>query len=322
MKAVKLEKYGSPEVLELREVPKPAPGDDEVLIEVHAAALNAADWHVMRGEPKFARVMLGLTKPKRQILGADVAGIVEAVGKNVTRFKPGDAVYGALDGNAGTCAEYTTAMESVLDLVPARLTFEEAAAVPLAATSALQALRTRGGLKPGMKVAINGASGGVGIFAIQIAKALGGEVTAICSTRNLEQARTLGADHVIDYKFEDFTHSGLRYDLIVAANGYHPLSDYQRALAPGGVYVMVGGQPKQMIDSLLMGPFMSMRSGVKMGALSAQASGDDLRFLSALIEAGKLKPVIDRVYPLEQVPDAMRYLEEGHARGKVVVKVK
>ncbi len=322
MKAIVARSYGSPDVLALQEVPKPAPGDDEVLIEVHAAALNAADWHMMRADPFPVRLMAGLFKPKFKIPGADVAGRVEAVGKNVTRFKPGDEVFGDLAGHAwGGFAEYVCAPENLLAPKPANLSFEEAAALPMAAVTALQALRDKGGIRAGQSVLINGASGGVGTFAVQIAKSFGAEVTAVCSSRNLELARSLGADHVIDYGGEDFTKSGRHYDLILATNGYHPISAYRRALGPHGVYVMTGGANKQMTEALFLGPWLSLFGKQKLGNAMAKPNAKDLGVVKELVEAGKVKPAIDRRYPLAQVPEAMRYLEEGHARGKIVITI-
>jgi NADPH:quinone reductase-like Zn-dependent oxidoreductase len=320
MKAIVYTEYGSPDVLQFKEVVKPTPKDNEVLIKVHAASLNAADWHYMRADPFLIRPTSGLLKPKNTLLGADVAGRVEAVGRTVTQFKPGDEVFGDLsESGRGTFAEYVCASENALVLKPANLSFEEAAAVPLAAVTALQGLR-KGQIQPGQKVLINGASGGVGMFAVQIAKALGAEVTAVCSTRNLDIVRSIGADHVIDYTKEDFTQNGRRYDLILAANGYHSISDYRRVLTPKGTYVMTGGTTAQLSEAMLKGPWMS-RNGQKMGNLLAKPNKEDLAFIKELLESGKVKPVIDRCYPLREVPDAIRYLEEGHAQGKVVITV-
>jgi NADPH:quinone reductase-like Zn-dependent oxidoreductase len=323
MKAIVRTKYGPPDVLKLEEVPKPTPGDDQVLIRVHAASVNAADWHLLTADIFLVRLMgRGLMRPKDKILGADVAGRVEAVGRNVKQFKPGDEVFGDIFGcGGGGFAEYACAREDALALKPASLTFEEAAAVPLAAVTALQGLRDKGKIRPGQKVLVNGASGGVGTFAVQIAKSLGAEVTAVCSTRNLDMVRSIGADQVIDYTKEDFTKSGQRYDLILAANGYHPILDYRRALSPKGIYVMSGGSWAQMFQAMLLGPWISMTGSKKMGALSAKANPKDLAFVKELLEAGKVKPVIDRRYPLSEVPEALRYLGEGHARGKIVITV-
>jgi NADPH:quinone reductase-like Zn-dependent oxidoreductase len=322
MKAVVVRKYGSPEVLELQEVPKPRPGDAEILIKVQAAALNAADWHMMRADPFAVRLMAGLFKPKFKIPGADVAGRVEAVGKNVKSFKVGDEVFGDLARYAwGSFAEYVCAPENLLAIKPVNLSFEEAAAVPMAAVTALQALRDKGGIRAGQSVLINGASGGVGSFAVQIAKAFGAEVTAVCSARNVDRARALGADHVIDYGAEDFTKSGRRYDLILATNGYHPLSAYRRALSPEGAYVTTGGAGKQMVAALFLGPWLSLLGQQKIGNAMAKPNAKDLGVVKELLEGGKVKPAIDRRYPLDRLPEAMRYLEEGHAQGKIVITV-
>jgi NADPH:quinone reductase-like Zn-dependent oxidoreductase len=321
MKAIVYTEYGSPDVLELKEVDKPTPTDNEVLVKVYAVSANAADLHLLRADPFLIRLSSGLLKPKNTILGSDIAGRVEAVGRNVKQFKPGDEVFGDISaGGWGGFAEYACAHEDALVLKPANLSFEEAAAVPMAAVTALQGLRSKGHIQPRQKVLINGASGGVGTFAVQIAKAFGAEVTAVCSTRNLDIVRSIGADHVIDYTQEDFTQNGHRYDLILAANGYHPISDYRRVLSPTGTYVMSGGAMSQMTQAMLMGPWMS-RNGQKMGNLAAKPNKTDLAFVKELLEACKVKPVIDRCYPLSEVADAIRYLEEGHAQGKVVITV-
>jgi NADPH:quinone reductase-like Zn-dependent oxidoreductase len=324
MKAILHTKYGSPDVLQLKDVDKPTPKDDEVLVRVHAASVNAYDWHLLTADIFLLRVMGGgLFKPKNPRLGADMAGRVEAVGRNARQFQPGDEVFGDMAGHGnGTFAEYVSASERAFALKPANLSFEEAAAVPMAAVTALQGLRNEGQIRPGQKVLINGASGGVGTFAVQIAKSFGAEVTAVCSTRNLDQARSLGADHVIDYTREDFTQSGRQYDLILAANGYHSLSAYKRALTPGGVYVMAGGTSAQIFGAMLLGPWMSKSGGKKMGGVSAKPNQEDLNFVKGLLEAGKIVPVIDRRYPFSETAEALRYLGEGHARGKVVITVK
>ena len=317
MKAIIHEKYGPPDVLQLKEVEKPTPKDNEVLIKIYAASVNAYDWHMLRAKPFLVRFMGGgLLKPKHKIPGADIAGRVEAVGRNVKQFQPGDEVFGMI---LGGFAEYVCGPENALALKPANLSFEEAAAVPMAAITALQGLRDRGRIQPGQKVLINGASGGVGTFAVQIAKSFGAEVTAVCSTRNLDIARSIGADSVIDYTREDFTRNGQRYDLIFAANGYHSIFDYKRALSPGGIYVWAGGSMAQMFQTMLLGPWISMTGSKKMGGVMAKRSQKDLVFLKELIEAGKVKPVIDRRYSLRDVPEAIRYIEEGHAQGKIVI---
>ena len=323
MKAIVHEKYGSPDVIQLLEVEKPTPKEDEVLVKVHAASVNAYDWHLLTSDIFLVRLMgMGLLKPKNTRMGADVAGRVEAVGGSVKQFKPGDEVFGDIAaGGSGSFAEYVAAPERLLALKPANLSFEEAAAVPLAAVTALQGLRDKGQIKPGQKVLINGASGGVGTFALQIAKALGAEVTAVCSTRNLDQARSLGADHVIDYTQVDFTKSGQQYDLILAANGYHPLSAYKAALTPLGIYVMAGGSPPQLFQAILLGSLMSNSGGKTLGIVSAKADQQDLVYIKELLEAGKIKAVIDRTYPLSETAEALRYLGDGHARGKIVITI-
>ena len=321
MKAVVYTQYGSPDVLQFKEVEKPAPKDDEVLVKVQAASVNALDWHLLTADIFLVRLMgMGLFKPKNPILGADIAGRVEAVGKNVSQFRPGDEVFG--DIGHGGFAEYAVAPERFLAPKPANLSFEAAAAVPVAGLTALQGLRDSGKIQAGQKVLINGAAGGVGTFAVQIAKAFGAEVTAVCSTRNLEQARRLGADQVIDYSKENFTQSGRQYDLIFAINGYHPLSAYKRALTPKGVYVMAGGKPAQIFQSMLLGPMLSRSGGKKMGFMGiAKTNQKDLVYMGELLEAGKVVPVIERKYPLSEVAAALRYLAEGHAQGKVVITV-
>jgi NADPH:quinone reductase-like Zn-dependent oxidoreductase len=322
MKAIVCTEYGSPDVLNLEEVRDPTPEEDEVLVKVHAASVNAADWHILRADPFLVRLAMGLLKPKHEILGADIAGRVEAVGANATRFQPGDEVFGDLSGcGFGGFAEYVCASEDALALKPANMSFEEAAAAPQAAAASLQGLRGKGQVQPGQKVLVNGASGGVGTFAVQIAKSFGAEVTGVCSTDKLDMARSIGADHVIDYTQQDFTKNGQRYDLILAANGYHSISGYKRALSPNGIYVMLGGSTAQMYQAMLLGPLVSMAGSKKMGNLLAKPNQTDLVFLKDLLEAGKVKPVIDRSYPLSEVPEAIRYLEEGHARGKVVITV-
>ena len=319
MKAIVYTKYGSPDVLQLKNVEKPAPKDNEVLIKIHAASVNAYDWHFLTADIFLIRLMGGgLLKPKYTRLGADVAGRIEAVGKNVRLFQPGDEVFGMVRGGF---AEYACALEDAFALKPVNLSFEEAAAVPMAGVTALQGLRDEGQIQPGQKVLIHGASGGVGTFAVQIAKSFGAEVTAVCSTRNLDQARSIGADHVIDYTKENFTESGKQYDLIFAANGYHSLSAYKRALAPKGMYIMAGGTMAQIFQAMLFGSLMSEKGGKKMGGVSAKRSQEDLVVLKDLIEAGKVVPVIDRRYALSEAAEALRYLGTKHARGKVVIIV-
>jgi NADPH:quinone reductase-like Zn-dependent oxidoreductase len=323
MNAIVYTKYGPPDVLQLKDVEKPTPRDNELLIKVHAAALNAYDWRLLRANPFFIRLMgFGFLKPKNKILGADIAGRVEAVGENVRQFQPGDEVFGDISacGNGGF-AEFVCADENILVLKPASMTFEEAAAAPFAAVTALQGLRDKGQIQPGQKVLINGASGGVGTFAVQVAKLFEAEVTAVCSTRNLEMVRSIGADRVIDYTEENFTQSGQRYDLIFAVNGYHSVFAYKRALSPGGIYVMAGGSMAQLFQTTFIGPWISLTGSKKMVTFVTKPNQKDLAYMKELLEAGRLKPVIDRRYSLSEVPEAIQYLERGHARGKVVITV-
>jgi NADPH:quinone reductase-like Zn-dependent oxidoreductase len=323
MKAIVCTKYGSPDVLQLKEVEKPAPEDDEVLIKVHAASVNSRDLRYMRANPFFIRLTVGgLLKPKNQILGADVAGRVEAVGSAVRQFRQGDEVFGVLKRYKGrTFAEYVCAGENEIALKPANLSFEQAAAVPLAATTALQGLRDKGNIQPGQKVLIQGASGGVGTFAVQIARAFGAEVTGVCSTRNLEMVRSLGAEHVIDYTKEDFTHNGQRYDLILAVNGYHPISDYLRGLSPEGIYVVAGGSMLQLFQAATRGRRSSKTGSQKTCVVSLVQNQKDLLLLKELLESGKVRPVIDGCYPLSETARAFRDFEEGHSKGKIVITV-
>jgi len=321
MKAIIHHKYGSPDVLELKDIDKPVVDDDTVLVRVRAASVNAFDWHIMRGLPYFVRMEAGLRKPKRSVAGVDVAGHVEAVGKNVTQFQPGDEVFGQ---RGGAFAEYVCAGENNFVLKPANLTFEQAAAVPMAGFTALQGLRDKGQLQPGQRVLINGAAGGVGTFAVQIAKAFGADVTGVCSTRNVDMARSIGADQVMDYTREDFTRSGQRYDLTLDIAGNRSLSDCRRVMAPNGILVLVGGEGRRMgpiLARLLAAVVWSRFASQKMLPFLAQRNKEDLIILKELIEAGKVTPVIDRTYPLSETPEAIRYLEEGHARGKVVITV-
>lgn len=323
MKAIVCYNYGSPDVLKLEEVEKPACKDDEVLVKVHAASANAGDWHLMRGEPFMVRLMFGLLKPKIKIPGADIAGRVEAVGANVKQFRPGDEVFGDLsECGFGAFAEYVCTPENALALKPAGTTYEEVAAVPSAAITALQGLRDVEQIQPGQKVLVNGASGGVGTFAVQIAKSFGAEVTGVCSTKNVDMVRSIGADHVVDYKNEDFTRSGQQYDLILDAAAYRPLSDHRRALSPTGNYVLVGGSGGRFIQIMVMGSWLSKKGGQRFGTFLKKPDQKDLEFVKGLLEAGKIKPVIDRRYAsLNEVPEAIRYLEAGHARGKVVITI-
>jgi NADPH:quinone reductase-like Zn-dependent oxidoreductase len=325
MKAIVYCDYGSADVLRLASIEEPAPNDDQLLVKVHAAALNPLDWHFVRGTPYLMRLQAGLRKPKAIQLGVDFAGTVEAVGRNVTAFKPGDEVFG---GKTGAFAQYLCVRaDRAVVLKPANLTFEQAAAVPIAAVTALQALRDKGQVKPGQKVLINGASGGVGTFAVQLAKTLGADVTAVCSTRNLDLVRSLGADRVIDYTKQDFTSGGQRYDLILDNVANRSLAEFRRVLTPKGKYVMIGGGGPndgkwigalgRPVLALAQSPFI----GQQMGMMLAELNKQDLTTLGDLMRAGKVTPVIDRRYGLSEVPAAIRYLEEGHARGKVVIDV-
>jgi NADPH:quinone reductase-like Zn-dependent oxidoreductase len=320
MKAIVYTERGPPPVFQQIEVEIPTPKDDEVLVKVNAASVNSWDWELLRTRPSM--VSLGKrSDPRYKILGADIAGRVEAVGRDVKQFKPGDEVFGDLcQSGWGGFAEYVCARENALSLKPASMTFEEAAAVPQAGLLALQGLRKKRQIQPGQKVLINGAGGGVGTFAVQIAKSYGAEVTGVDSTSKLDMMRSIGADHVIDYTKEDYTKSGQRYDLILDMKGYRSIFDYRRALRPRGIFVMVGGSWARVFQLLLLGPLIRMGGGKKMGIL-AYKPNKDLAFLIDLIDAGKVVPVIDRRYPLSEVPEALRYLGEGHARGKVVITV-
>ena len=320
MRAISYTAYGPPNVLRFTEVAKPAPGDDEALVRIRAASVNPLDWHYVRGKPYFLRAMVGLRKPKESRLGLDLAGQVEAVGRNLTQFKPGDEVFGACKG---AFAEYVCAPERALALKPSTVTFEQAAAVPVAALSALQALRDSGRIQRGQTVLINGAAGGVGTFAVQLARVLGAEVTGVCGTRNVSMVRSIGAHHVVDYTREDFTRSGQRYELIVVTAGKRSLSDYRRALTTEGTLVLVGASD----DGRLLGPLKSMLKAVVLSRFVRQKflpfmtrlNKDDLLVIRELLETGKVVPVIDRTYPFSEVSDAIGYLEQGHARGKVVI---
>jgi NADPH:quinone reductase-like Zn-dependent oxidoreductase len=314
MKAFIYEQYGPPETLRMAEVDKPAPNAGGVLVKVLAASVNAADWHVLRGKPLFSRATLGLLRPKHKILGVDIAGQVEAVGSGVTRFKPGDEIYAnLLDHGYGGFAEYVSVPVDAMSLKPASLSFEEAAAVPMAAVTALQGLRHHGELQPTQQVLINGATGGVGSFAVQLAKASGAEVTAVTSTGNLDLVRSLGADHVLDYTTTDVTRSGRRYDLILDTVGNRSVPDLRRALAPGGKAAVTGFTSMRR----LLG--VSLRGGKDIAQVQAHVTAEDLELLSELIAAGKLRPQIDRRYPFADIPAAIAYLEQGHAKAKVVV---
>ena len=322
MKAAVYTRYGPPDVVQIADLEKPVPKHDEILIKVHAASVNPVDWHFMRGTPYFLRLGTGLRKPKVTRLGADVAGQVEAVGRNVTQFKPGDAVFGTC---RGALAEYVCTSESALVTKPTNVTFEQAASAPVAAFTALQGLRDKGKVQPGQKVLINGAAGGVGTFAVQIAKSFGADVTGVCSTRNVDMVRSLGADQVIDYTREDFTKSGQGYNLIFDCVGNHSFAVCRRVLNPKGKYIMVGGPSGRWMIGPLAGALtalvLSWFVSQKLVMVLARSSQKDLTLMGELMAAGKVTPVIDRRYRLSEVPEAIRYLEAGHARGKVVITV-
>ena len=327
MKAIRYDRYGPPDVLELRDIDMPAVGEDDVLVRVRAASVNPLDWHFMRGEPYLVRLVAGLQRPRASAgrLGADMAGSVEAVGKNVTEFRPGDEVFGGLD-DRGTLAEYISIRQDAVVLTkPVNLTVEQAASVPVAAVTALQALRDKGHVQPGHNVLVNGASGGVGTFAVQIAKAFGAEVTGVCSTANVETVASIGAAQVIDYTREDFTRAGRRYDVLIDIAGTRTVSETRRVLVQKGVLVAVGGPDKgRWIGPLSRSARMALLSPAvsqRMVFFLAHQNKDDLAVLRELVEAGKVVPVMDRTYPLSEVAEAIRYLELGHARGKVAITV-
>ncbi len=321
MKAILYEKYGPPEAaLRLKEVAKPTPKNQQVLVKVHAASVNAKDWRGFTMPTLLVRLFGGgWSKPKDVTTGTDVAGVVEAVGENVTRFNPGDEVFGAAHGSF---AEYALAREAYLTLKPANRSYAEAACLPIAAITALQGIRYAGGIRAGQQVLIQGASGGIGMFAIQMANASGAEVTAVCSTRNLDLARSWGADHAIDYTSEDFTKSGRQYDLILGLNGYHLLFAYRRALKPRGVYVCAGGDLIQLFQAIVFGKLFSQKGGKRLGSMGvAKFNPDDLASLAELLKDGAIAPVIDRKYPLHETAQALRHVIDKHARGKVVITV-
>jgi NADPH:quinone reductase-like Zn-dependent oxidoreductase len=323
MDAIVYRQYGSPDVLKLEQVDKPTPAANELLIKVHDASLNPLEWHFMRGTPYIMRLEVGLGRPKVTRLGIDFSGTVEAVGADVKQFKVGDDIFGAANG---ALAQYVTSTEVGLALKPSNMTFAQAAAVPIAAVTALQGLRDKGQIKAGQKILINGASGGVGTFAVQIAKSFGADVTGVCSTRNVDLVRSLGADHVIDYTKEDFTRGSEHYDLIFDTVGNHALLDYRRVLNPHGIFVIVGapsddpwlGPLSSPIKAYLISPFISQKFSMLMADVNQTSDLDTLR---DLMQAGKVTPVIDRQYPLKETAAAMRYLEQGHARGKVIVSL-
>lgn len=323
MKAIVYTQYGSPDVLQLKEVTKPEPKDNQVLVKVYAASANALDYRRFEKLSAMDQFMEEkIFKSVGKAIGADIAGVVEVVGANVKQFRPGDEVFGVAAGMKGGFAEYACAVENRLALKPRNLSFEAAAAVPVAAVTALRGLCDKGRVQPGQTVLVNGAAGGVGTFAVQIAKAFGAEVTAVCSMRNLDMARSIGADHVIDYAREDFTQGSQRYDLIFAVNGFHPLSAYQRVLNPQGTYICAGGSLPQIFQAMFVGPFMSRRNGKRLDSMGiASVNQKDLLCLKELLEAGKIAPVIEKNYPLSEVPTAIRYLAEGHAKAKIVFQI-
>lgn len=319
MKAAVYNQYGPPEVLRIVEVEKPLPGPDQVLVRVLASSINAADYRLRRADPFLIRLGGGLWRPRDPRLGIDFAGRIEAVGQEISGFQPGDEIFG---GAHGAFAEYVCARLGRFARKPANITFAEAASVPVAAITALQGLRHAGGVQPGQQVLIQGASGGVGLFAVQLAKANGAEVTAVCSTRNLELVRSSGADHLIDYTREDFTRNSQHYDLILAVNGYHPLPAYKRCLKPQGVYVCAGGSMPQIFQAMLLGGLLSEKGGRRLTSMGiADENQADLEILAGLLEEGKISPLIDRTYPLGQIVEAMRYVEGEHAQGKVVISI-
>ena len=323
MKGIVYRTYGPPHVLTLEEIEKPAPRDNEVLIGVRAASINPLDWHFMRGTPGFIRLMTGLGKPKSPGLGVDLAGEVEAVGKDAKLFKTGDAVYGT---GRGAFAEFACAPESTLALKPEGVTFEQAASVPIAGLTALQALRDKAHVQPGQRILVNGAAGGVGTFAVQMGKWLGAEITAVCSARNTELVRSIGADHVIDYSREDFTSGETRYDAILECVGNHPFSSCRRVLKPRGVYVGIGGggperSTASIVAAVMSNVALSLFSRRKMAGMLAKSNTADLNAISELMTAGRVTPVIDMQYKLRDTADAIRYVETGHARGKVVIVI-
>jgi NADPH:quinone reductase-like Zn-dependent oxidoreductase len=320
MKAIMYTRYGPPEVLQLKEVAKPTPKDDEVLIKVQAVSVNRSDWEGLRGKPLYARIG-GLLRPRHHILGSDIAGRVEVAGRNVSRFQPGDEVFGDILGRLGGFAEYVCARESALAPKPATLTFEEAAAIPQSAVIALQGIRDKGQVQPGQKVLINGAGGGAGTFAVQLAKMYGAEVTGVDNTGKLDFMRSLGADHVIDHTREDFTKNGNQYDLILDIVAHRSVFSYKRALRSDGSYFLAGGSVATMLQILVVGPWIRATTGKKVRILAVRPNIEDVDFMKDLIEAGKVTPVIDKTYPLSEVPEAIGYVGDGRAQGKVVITV-
>ena len=320
MKAIVYTKYGPPEVLQLKEVARPTPRDDEVLIKVQAVSVNRSDWEGLTGKPLYARIG-GLLKPRQQILGSDIAGRVEMVGRNIRRFRPGDEVFGDILGRLGGFAEYLCAPENRLALKPASMTFEEAAAIPQSAVIALQGIRDKGQVQPGQKVLINGAGGGAGAVAVQLAKLYGAEVTGVDNTGKLDFIRSLGADHVIDYTQEDFTKNGKQYDLILDIVAHRSVFAYKRALRSNGRYFLAGGSVPTMLQILFLGPLIRVTTGKKVRILVVRSNLEDMVYVTELYEAGKVTPVIDKTYPLEEVPEAIGYVGNGRAQGKVVITV-
>ena len=321
MKAIVYHEYGSPAVLKLEEVQKPTPADNQLLIKVYAVSINRSDWEGLTGKPLYARIG-GLLKPRDKILGSDIAGRIEAVGKDVRQFKPGDEVFGLMMNYGGGFAEYVCKSEKALALKPAAMTFEEASAIPQAAFIALQGIREKGNVQPGQKVLINGAGGGTGTYAIQLAKLAGAEVTGVDNTEKLDLMKSLGADHVIDYTREDFTKNGRQYDLILDLIAYHSVFAYQRALKPNGNYFVAGGSVFTMFQILLLGPWIRRTTSKNIRVLMVQTDSKDLVYITELIEARKLVTVIDKRYSFSETPEALRYLGEGHAKGKVVITVR
>lgn len=322
MKAIVYDKYGSPDVLQFTEVDKPIPQDNQVLVKIHSASLNYGNLVLLKGEPFLARFAFGLVKPKYSIPGGDIAGRVEAVGKDIKQFEPGQDVFGDLSRCGwGGFAEYVAVPENALALKPVNTTFEEAASVPMAAVTALQGLRDKGKIQAGQTVLINGASGGVGTFAVQIAKSFGANVTGVCSTRNIDILRSMGADQVIDYTKEDFTEKGQKYDLILGVNGHHPITAYKRSLNEDGNFIHVGGSGFQMFQTMTLGSWFPLTGRKKMSSLLQRQNQKDLIYVKELLEAGKVKPVIDKTFKLSEVKEAFKYFEQGHAQGKVVITI-
>lgn len=319
MKAIVYEEYGQPDVLHLAELEKPAPREGEVLVKIHAASINYVDYHVMTGESTLLRAMNGMRKPRKKILGDDIAGVVESVGAEIQHFKAGDAVFGIC--NTGGFAEYRCLPETYLARKPASMTFEQAAAIPTAGITALQGVRDQGQVQSGQKALVVGASGGVGVYAIQIAKSFGAQVTGICSSRKMDFVHSIGADQVIDYTKHDFTQIESEYDFIFAIAGDQTVFEYQRALSPGGVFVCVGGSTRQYFQALLLGPFISLFSGKKFKSMFGNPTREDYQVMIELFEAGKLDPVIDKLFPLSETPDAMRYYADGNVTGKIVISI-